>query len=60
MEGNFIYMDEISNNRNRKCVDGICVWHPVQRRYNAACEPYLQQLSKMLVRDGRKDYRYWV
>jgi len=28
--------------------------------YNAACEPYIQQIMQNVEQDGRKDHRYWI
>jgi UDP-N-acetylglucosamine 1-carboxyvinyltransferase len=54
MEGNFIYMDEISVTGTGNVLMASVLTPGTTTIYNAACEPYLQQLSKMLVRMGAK------
>ncbi|MCO6460931.1 MAG: UDP-N-acetylglucosamine 1-carboxyvinyltransferase [Saprospiraceae bacterium] len=54
MEGNFIYMDEISVTGTGNVLMASVLTPGKTTIYNAACEPYLQQLCKMLVGMGAK------
>jgi len=54
LKGNYIHMDEISVTGTANIVMAAVLTPGVTSIYNAACEPYLQQLTKMLVRMGAK------
>lgn len=54
LEGNFIYMDEISVTGTGNVLMASVLTPGKTTIYNAACEPYLQQLCKMLVGMGAK------
>jgi len=54
LEGSFIYMDEISVTGTGNVLMASVLVPGKTTIYNAACEPYLQQLSNMLVRMGAK------
>ena len=54
LKGTFILMDEISVTGTANIVLAAVMAKGVTRIYNAACEPYLQQLCKMLNRMGAK------
>lgn len=54
LKGTYILMDEISVTGTANIVMAAVLAEGVTTIYNAACEPYLQQLCKMLVRMGAK------
>ncbi len=54
LKGAYIHMDEISVTGTANIVMAAVLTPGVTSIYNAACEPYLQQLTKMLVRMGAK------
>jgi len=54
LKGAFILMDEISVTGTANVVMAASMADGVTRIYNAACEPYLQQLCKLLNRMGAK------
>ncbi len=54
LKGNYILMEEISVTGTANIVMAAVLTPGTTTIYNAACEPYLQQLSKMLVRMGAK------
>jgi UDP-N-acetylglucosamine 1-carboxyvinyltransferase len=54
MKGTYIHMDEISVTGTANVVMAAVLTKGTTTIYNAACEPYLQQLCSMLVRMGAK------
>ena len=54
LEGKYMLLDEASVTGTANIVMAACLAKGVTTIYNAACEPYLQQLCKMLVRMGAK------
>jgi len=54
MKGTYILMDEISVTGTANIVMAAVLTQGETTIYNAACEPYLQQLCKMLIRMGAK------
>ncbi len=54
LQGTFLHMDEISVTGTANVVMAAALAKGETTIYNAACEPYLQQLCKMLVRMGAK------
>ena len=54
LHGKYLLMDEISVTGTANIVMAACLAEGVTTVYNAACEPYVQQLSKMLVSMGAK------
>ncbi len=54
LQGQFILMDEISVTGTANLVMAASMARGTTKLYNAACEPYLQQLCKMLVRMGAR------
>jgi len=52
LQGSYILMDEISVTGTANIVMAAVLAKGTTTIYNAACEPYLQQLCKMLVRMG--------
>lgn len=52
LKGTYILMDEISVTGTANIVMAASITPGKTQIYNAACEPYLQQLCKMLVRMG--------
>jgi UDP-N-acetylglucosamine 1-carboxyvinyltransferase len=54
MEGGYVWMDEISVTGTANVVMAAVMTKGTTTIYNAACEPYLQQLCKMLNRMGAK------
>ncbi len=54
LKGTYILMDEISVTGTANIVMAAVLAEGKTQIYNAACEPYLQQLCKMLVRMGAK------
>ena len=54
LEGKYMLLDEASVTGTANIVMAACLAKGVPTIYNAACEPYLQQLCKMLVRMGAK------
>jgi UDP-N-acetylglucosamine 1-carboxyvinyltransferase len=54
LQGTYILMDEISVTGTANLVMASVLAQGTTTIYNAACEPYLQQLCKMLVRMGAK------
>jgi UDP-N-acetylglucosamine 1-carboxyvinyltransferase len=54
LKGTYILMDEISVTGTANVVMGAVMAKGVTQIYNAACEPYVQQLCKMLNRMGAK------
>ncbi len=54
LKGKYILMDEISVTGTANIVMAAVLAEGITTIYNAACEPYLQQICKMLVRMGAK------
>ena len=54
LEGRYMLLDEASVTGTANIVMAACLSKGVTTVYNAACEPYLQQLCRMLVRMGAK------
>ena len=54
LKGTYILMDEISVTGTANVVMGAVMAEGITQIYNAACEPYVQQLCKMLNRMGAK------
>ena len=54
LKGKYMLLDEASVTGTANIVMASCLAEGVTTIYNAACEPYLQQLCKMLVRMGAK------
>ena len=54
LTGRYMLLDEASVTGTANIVMAACLAEGVTTIYNAACEPYLQQLCKMLVRMGAK------
>ena len=54
LQGTYILMDEISVTGTANVVMAATLAEGITQIYNAACEPYLQQLCKMLNRMGAK------
>jgi len=54
LKGKYILMDEISVTGTANVLMAAVMAEGTTQIYNAACEPYLQQLCKMLVRMGAK------
>lgn len=54
LSGSFIHLDEISVTGTANVLMAAVLAKGTTTIYNAACEPYLQQLCKMLVRMGAK------
>ncbi|HRD06170.1 MAG: UDP-N-acetylglucosamine 1-carboxyvinyltransferase [Saprospiraceae bacterium] len=54
LQGKYILMDEISVTGTANILMGAVLAEGITTIYNAACEPYLQQLCKMLVGMGAK------
>ena len=54
LEGKYMLLDEASVTGTANIVMAAALADGVTTIYNAACEPYLQQLCKMLVRMGAK------
>ncbi|GAB3291609.1 UDP-N-acetylglucosamine 1-carboxyvinyltransferase [Hymenobacter tenuis] len=54
LKGNYMLLDEASVTGTANIVMGSVLAEGITTIYNAACEPYLQQLCKMLVRMGAK------
>ena len=54
LKGNFILMDEISVTGTANVLMAAVLAEGITQIYNAACEPYLQQLSKMLNNMGAR------
>lgn len=54
LNGTFILMDEISVTGTANVLMAAVLAEGITQIYNAACEPYLQQLCKMLNRMGAK------
>ena len=54
LEGRYMLLDEASVTGTANIVMAAALSNGVTTIYNAACEPYLQQLCKMLVRMGAK------
>lgn len=54
LKGDYILMDEISVTGTANIVMASVMAKGVTRIYNAACEPYVQQLCRMLCRMGAK------
>ena len=52
LKGTYILMDEISVTGTANVVMAAVLAEGTTKVYNAACEPYLQQLCKMLVENG--------
>lgn len=52
LKGSFVWMDEISVTGTANLVMAAVMAKGTTKLYNAACEPYLQQLCKMLNRMG--------
>lgn len=58
LKGNYILMDEISVTGTANVLMAAVLAEGITQIYNAACEPYLQQLSKMLNRCS--NIRCWI
>ncbi len=54
LKGAYIHMEEISVTGTANVLMAATHAHGTTQIYNAACEPYLQQLSKMLIGMGAK------
>lgn len=54
LEGKYMLLDEASVTGTANIVMAACLAKGVTTIYNAACEPYVQQLCRMLVRMGAK------
>ncbi|MDZ4710213.1 MAG: UDP-N-acetylglucosamine 1-carboxyvinyltransferase [Saprospiraceae bacterium] len=54
LQGAYIHMDEVSVTGTANVVMAAVMAKGTTTIYNAACEPYLQQLCKMLVRMGAR------
>ena len=54
LQGKYILMDEISVTGTANILMGAVLAEGITTIYNAACEPYLQQLCKMLVGMGAR------
>ncbi|HMV22800.1 MAG TPA: UDP-N-acetylglucosamine 1-carboxyvinyltransferase [Saprospiraceae bacterium] len=54
LKGNYILMDEISVTGTANVIFAAVKAHGTTTIYNAACEPYVQQLCKMLNRMGAR------
>ncbi len=54
LQGTYILMDEISVTGTANVVMGAVMANGTTQIYNAACEPYVQQLCRMLNRMGAK------
>jgi len=54
LKGNYILMDEISVTGTANVLMAAVLAEGITQIYNAACEPYLQQLSKMLNNMGAR------
>ncbi len=54
LKGAYVWMEEISVTGTANIVMGASLAKGKTTIYNAACEPYIQQLCKMLVRMGAK------
>ena len=54
LTGRYMLLDEASVTGTANIVMAACLAEGVTTIYNAACEPYLQQLCRMLVRMGAK------
>lgn len=54
LKGTHILMDEISVTGTANVLMGAVMAEGTTQIYNAACEPYVQQLSKLLVKMGAK------
>lgn len=54
LKGTYILMDEISVTGTANVLMAAVISEGTTSIYNAACEPYIQQLCKMLVRMGAK------
>lgn len=54
MKGSYIWMEEISVTGTANVIMAAVLTPGITTIYNAACEPYLQQLCKMLNRMGAK------
>ena len=54
LEGRYMLLDEASVTGTANIVMAACLAKGVTTIYNAACEPYVQQLCRMLVKMGAK------
>jgi UDP-N-acetylglucosamine 1-carboxyvinyltransferase len=54
MKGSYIWMEEISVTGTANVLMAAVLTEGITTIYNAACEPYLQQLCKMLISMGAK------
>ncbi|HEY1045480.1 MAG TPA: UDP-N-acetylglucosamine 1-carboxyvinyltransferase [Bacteroidia bacterium] len=54
LKGTYMLLDEASVTGTANILMAACLAEGITTIYNAACEPYLQQLSKMLNRMGAK------
>lgn len=54
LKGNYVLLDEASVTGTANVIMAACLAKGTTTIYNAACEPYLQQLCKMLVQMGAK------
>ena len=54
LEGRYMLLDEASVTGTANIVMAACLAKGVTTIYNAACEPYVQQLCRMLIRMGAK------
>lgn len=54
LEGTYMHLDEASVTGTANIIMASVLAHGTTTIYNAACEPYIQQLCRMLVRMGAK------
>jgi len=54
LEGTYMHLDEASVTGTANIIMASVLAHGISTIYNAACEPYIQQLCRMLVRMGAK------
>jgi UDP-N-acetylglucosamine 1-carboxyvinyltransferase len=54
LKGSFIWMDEISVTGTANVLMAAVLADGITQIYNAACEPYIQQLSKLLINMGAR------
>ena len=60
LEGTYMLLDEASVTGTANIVMASVLAKGKTTIYNAACEPYLQQLCRMLNRMGGEDFRYCI
>mgnify|MGYP000087072198 FL=1 len=59
LKGTYMLLDEASVTGTANIVMAAVLAEDTTTIYNAACEPYIQQLCKMLNSMGAKNIRYW-